>query len=530
MYPLFATRFAVAPGSDPYSSTAELVRREVLDAVGGPGEEHRVEHALERGEGGSSLWRLVSSRPAGADPSFLCVTRCTVAAVGEECEVSVQVGAVSRQYRVAPIHWVERAPQFVGRLLEAFDCRTETQRLRAVPLPVTAEQVDHFLDQVLFAEGRRLPVVVYAPTAQGEVRSDPVEDADALAGVARVHRLADEWAVARFAEEMGTELGCRPGEVRLYWPDLYDDSPAEDHPRWPLSKVRLPGVVPKPVATELLRLIGPLAVLRFQEGRVTQEARGAVEFEREKQAGIMRRRLVEGDMTLEQLRAELGSAWSEVEELRGALKETEDERDAALQQAMELEDQCRELGLQFARWGRGTRSTHGAGAGAGAAALPGRDLDALASVRDALDAAEHDFGDVLDVWASARDSAGRSDYAHPGRVWLGLRAIAEVARLWFESVAASRPMGRFEDAFRERGFTKYKATESEITRSLYGTQRRFREHGEEREILQHLTLGGGDRKNCLQIYFDLEPATGKAIVAWCGPHLDIASNRARGAG
>jgi hypothetical protein len=526
MYPLFATRFAVAPGSDPYSSTAELVRREVLDAVGAPGDGHRVGHALERGEGGSSLWRLVSSRPAAADASFLCVTRCTVAAVGEECEVSVQVGAVSREYRVAPIHWVERAPQFVGRLLEAFECRIETHRLRAVPLPVAAEQVDGFLDRVLFAEGRLLPVVVYAPTAQGELRSDPVEDADALAGVARVHRLADEWAVERFEEEMGTELGCRPGDVRLYWPDLHDESPAEDHPRWALPKARLPGLEPKPVATELLRLIGPLTVLRFQEGRITQEARGAVEFEREKQGSILRRRLLEGSLTLEQLRTELGLAWSEVEELRGALKETADERDAALQQAMELEDQCRELGLQFARWGRGTRTA----GGEDAAVESGRDLDALASVREALDAAERDFGGVLDVWASARDSADRSDYAHPGRVWLGLRAVAEVARCWFESVAASRPMGRFEDAFRERGFTRYRATESETTRSLYGEQRRFREQGVEREILQHLTIGGGDRKNCLQIYFDLEPATGKAIVAWCGPHLDIASSRARGAG
>jgi hypothetical protein len=243
----------------------------------------------------------------------------------------------------------------------------------------------------------------------------------------------------------------------------------------------------------------------------------------------MRRRLLEGSVTVEQLRAELGSAWSEVEELRGALREAQDERDAALQQAMELEDQCRELGLQFARWGRGTRAAPD-GEHAHAAAGSGRDLDALASVRDALDAAERDFGGVLEIWTSARGSADRSDYAHPGRAYLGLRAVAEVAELWFASAAESRPMGRLEDAFRARGFTKYKATESEITRSLYGDQRRFRGQGEEREILQHLTIGGGDRKNCLQIYFDLEPARRKAIVAWCGPHLDIASNRARGAG
>ncbi len=40
-----------------------------------------------------------------------------------------------------------------------------------------------------------------------------------------------------------------------------------------------------------------------------------------------------------------------------------------------------------------------------------------------------------------------------------------------------------------------------------------------RRILRHLTLGGGDSENCLQIYFepDIEPA--KMVVAYCGRHL-----------
>jgi hypothetical protein len=38
-------------------------------------------------------------------------------------------------------------------------------------------------------------------------------------------------------------------------------------------------------------------------------------------------------------------------------------------------------------------------------------------------------------------------------------------------------------------------------------------------MLRHLTLGGGDRTNCLQIYFDVDEKTKKFAIGYCGRHL-----------
>jgi hypothetical protein len=97
-------------------------------------------------------------------------------------------------------------------------------------------------------------------------------------------------------------------------------------------------------------------------------------------------------------------------------------------------------------------------------------------------------------------------------------AIRDVAELYFASREAGRPMGPWEDAFEERG-VKYAAQESRATMNQFGSERDFTSDGIKRRIEKHLTLGGGDKKNCLQIYFDADDAAGRFVVAHCGRHL-----------
>lgn len=71
---------------------------------------------------------------------------------------------------------------------------------------------------------------------------------------------------------------------------------------------------------------------------------------------------------------------------------------------------------------------------------------------------------------------------------------------------------------RDRGF-KYAATESKNTLNMYGEDRDFSYKGKKRRMVKHLTLGGGDRKNCLQIYFDPDDQERRFLIGYCGVHL-----------
>lgn len=44
-------------------------------------------------------------------------------------------------------------------------------------------------------------------------------------------------------------------------------------------------------------------------------------------------------------------------------------------------------------------------------------------------------------------------------------------------------------------------------------------------MLRHLTLGGGDRQNCLQVYFEFDRDARKVLIGYCGVHLPHAKGR-----
>ena len=44
-------------------------------------------------------------------------------------------------------------------------------------------------------------------------------------------------------------------------------------------------------------------------------------------------------------------------------------------------------------------------------------------------------------------------------------------------------------------------------------------------MFKHLTLGGGDKVNCLQIYFEADDEVGNMDIGYCGEHLPYAKQR-----
>jgi hypothetical protein len=145
----------------------------------------------------------------------------------------------------------------------------------------------------------------------------------------------------------------------------------------------------------------------------------------------------------------------------------------------------------------------------------------FATVAEALAAAGDEFADVLSVWDSAAEAAGQSDGNQPDQVFRALQAIAEVGRLYFQARQAGRSMGPLDRALRSRVPFKYSGTESPTTLSMFGGARVFRHRGQSRRILKHLTLNRGDRRHCVQIYFEFDDDSRRVLVGYCGRHLPI---------
>ncbi len=147
------------------------------------------------------------------------------------------------------------------------------------------------------------------------------------------------------------------------------------------------------------------------------------------------------------------------------------------------------------------------------------------SVAQALSAAETEWADILEVWSSAQESAGESGFLNPEKVYLALQAIGEVGRDYFSSQDGGEPLGPLDQAIRSRVPFKYSAFESRSTKGMYGAERVFRDGSRSQQMQRHLTLGGGQTTNCLQIYFALDDQRRKVTIGYCGRHLNYYRQR-----
>jgi hypothetical protein len=143
---------------------------------------------------------------------------------------------------------------------------------------------------------------------------------------------------------------------------------------------------------------------------------------------------------------------------------------------------------------------------------------AFETVLAAVETAEQQFGDVLEIWDSARSAAAESQFGRPSEVYQALRAIAEIGRASLLAKREGRSMGGWREGFRAYGLD-FKPTEHQVTGSRYGSDRDFRHGGRKQRMFKHLTLGKNNAVHNLQIYFELDFETEKVAIGYCGKHL-----------
>lgn len=271
----------------------------------------------------------------------------------------------------------------------------------------------------------------------------------------------------------------------------------------------------------LLRSLAPIAVARFTDGAVTRRVRRLLDEAQSNQTAEIRRQLEAGAIDKQNLEDELLKMLDDNDTLRRDKETLRIENETAELRVLEIQDENAALKQNFDIIATFQHQPDAIFADTVGEAPEER---TFGTVREALDAAAADFAGRLSIWKTAQESADASLFSRPEHVYRALLAIKE----WVDGNAEAKATGKFtgtwEQHFKQRGF-KYAQKESQTTSTKFKRSRTFTDHGDTKNIERHLTLGGGDKVNCLQIYFDLDDSQEKAIIAYCGEHLPYAGDR-----
>ena len=213
-----------------------------------------------------------------------------------------------------------RPPRLVRKLAEEFPCKEHGHLLTVSPQPLGVADVGRFAEEQLLAPSRSLPAIVFSRDVWSEVYlADPVTTADSVVGLARVYMLRDKWAAFALTNELGRNLSCFGGAVRIYWPGLTRTDDPYGHTLFLPDRVRALSAEGRPLPEVILRRLAPISAVRFMQGPVTRKVRAALEVEETNRWEQVRRGLLDRA----DLEGQLLDAWDERDRARRELEERE---------------------------------------------------------------------------------------------------------------------------------------------------------------------------------------------------------------
>jgi hypothetical protein len=480
---------------------------------------HSIRSWIAQLEGGA-LERLFWVHPDDDDENLRWTTAIALARSAGRLQFAIQVGVASTSYVVRPTTLNLGRPRIVTQILDGFPCWIGSLPLLTKKLEVQAADIASFVETQLFDEKRPIPFVV---VSHDRFTDRPVIDPDriqqTLLGFAQVV-VVDKWAAFRLTDCIGKTLSCYNGCIRVYWPGLKRDSDPLHHRLYfpvELNRFEYSG---RPWDRRFFGFLADVSVSRYTDGEVIRQIQAQLTQRRSTEAGRLRQQIEEGRAAARSLQ--------DVQELLDLVGE---ENKALIAKVAELEEEKERLAseLEAVRANFAVIQQHHMPEAEPAApeGSEPKDLE-FSNVSEALAAAETDFDSDVFILESARESAEESDFPRPEQVYRALMAIREVGALHFDSVESGTSMGGWAEQLRKRGFAHYHQTDSDTVKGDYKKYARYRDFivsGQKRRICQHLDLGGGDRKACLQIYFEPDRTLRKVIIAHCGAHLPFPRQR-----
>jgi hypothetical protein len=463
-----------------------------------------------------------------------------------------------------PFHTIELLR---GKLMEGWKCQVDGQPAPNRARLLRKNQVESFVRDTLLNPKRVLPVILFALDDRFKMDLDSLHHIQrCFGGLGHVAVLLDQLAADRLAKVVDPKAFSKDAVVRIYWPGLLQKGFIQNDTYWTLEQYTN-NLKARPLINELLNRVTPVAGEQLlRPGPVLQGAKEALERasaegpridpsaaarlaeaeaellkSRQAQQNLQRdaqasQRRVEALLDeLAELRAQLAvfraapptvSVDDKLEELTSELERSWDENARLRTDGEAVRRQLTELEMDFRTY-LDSSALFSEDAEPVDASIPpdAAVVRSFAAVADALRGAADEFADILVVWEDAEQSAEQSLFGSPSKVFQALEAVAEVGRAYFKARNGGPPLGPVDRAFNSRVPFKYTGFESPTTRSLFGAERVFHHRGQTRRMERHLTLGGGQTNNCLQIYFDFDDPAGRVLIGYCGRHLPFASQR-----
>jgi hypothetical protein len=409
--------------------------------------------------------------------------------------VSLQIDVTGLHFQIVPASIRLGPPRLVYEIGRLNSARLSGRPYSTAAEVVKAEHIDVLVDDLAGNE-RPYPVVLVSHTMDANAPLVDVDElAQRLAGVARVYELADRWAAFRLTEEVGKELSCYAGAVRVYWPRFTVESNAYNHPAWMPWVLSDPAVAGN-IASEIFAMCAEAAAFRHIEPADIVAFRNAAHAEQRET------RRVDASDDVQSLQNQLIDAWDEI-------KATGEELTVLRQENANLKDNIVALS--------GVRSV-GAATVMAAVAVPAANAGSTepVSVSEAVDQASAVSHNLV-ILPSARESASESPYKQPERVLQALLAIDEVAVLWCASLGGQRSVGSFKALFRERGFD-YKDDVSQTSKGKWGNEYAAVVDGETVDFSPHITIGAKQADTCISIHMNWSRDRQKVLIGHVGRH------------
>lgn len=470
---------------------------------------HTVEISSMKTTAGERIWKMVWTYPDERDDNLLWQSQALLAVAAGMLEFTFILRLTSRQFEVKRAVFKIRPPRIVRELVESFPCYLGPLRLSAKPFPLAAEDVREFVWKSLKSEDRRLPVLVVSPErATGVPLLDPSLLASRVMGLAEVVFLVDRWAGYALIDEVGKMYACYNGAARIYWPGFHTPRDPGLHFVYKQDRLIEARRTDHSIEDDIFDRLRLVAAMRVVEGPVTFSALAAVQDEARRNR----------DVELSALKTQLATGVTDRQRILEQFEKMRQERDDALDQVAKLQ---KELETQRQNWLEVQNYLMRKEDEAQPA--PEVEEPEFPSVFAALRKASTDFGRKVECLETAWESAEESRYKNPETVYQAVEAVRELADAWFDKDKRGT-IGPVEKFFRQRGFD-FTAHESKTTMGKYSRQRTFPYEGGRIIMTMHLTLGGGSRENCLQVYFAPDESKGKFLIGHCGVHLDYAGQR-----
>lgn len=432
------------------------------------------------------------------DKSLEWHTNVTIHSNSEKCFFNISLSIESVIFVINPVNLRLGAPKIVEELTELQSAMIGGFEINNLPEKISARNISDLVSLLLDSE-RTFPVIILTPLQKNE--NYIVSGSDLrkkTAGIAKVYELSDKWAVAAFMADIGRDLACFGGAIRLYWPKFTKASKNFQHPLWLPADNRDNELIERDIFTKVA------TASAFRQSAAAMVVENFKNKYQQHKRELARQTTEQSE---DKLLADIVAAESSRDEYSARYSESRAEIERNQQEIAALKNHIKEQNILIADLKN--KQPSDSQESTTESLPPTSVIDAVNKIKSSLK--------YIILIESAFTSAKDSPFKQPERVIDALEAIDDVADAWAKSLRTKTSVGTFKELFRERGFD-YKDDISKTTLNRWGDEYKAAYKDESISIAPHLTIGAKQADTCLSIHFNWHQKDGRVIVAHIGRH------------